>query len=62
MAEAIQGYRKKQALAVILVFACIAAAFWVGSAPVAVGAIMAACGLCYWAARMQPEPPEEHHH
>jgi hypothetical protein len=64
MAEKTQNnnYRKKQALAVILVFVCIVAAFLAGSAPVAVGAILAACGLCYWAAKMQPEtPPEEHH-
>ena len=62
MAEAIQGFRKKQAIAVILVFACIVAAFLTDQASVAVGAIMAACGLCYWAARLQPEPPPDEHH
>ena len=63
MAEAIQGFRKKQAIAVILVFACIVTAFLTDKALVAVGAIMAACGFCFWAAKMQPEPPaEEHHH
>jgi hypothetical protein len=63
MVEVIQGFRKKQAIAVILVFACIVAAFLTDKASVSVGAIMAACGLCYWAARLQPEPPpDEHHH
>ncbi len=62
MAEAIQGYRKKQALVVILVFACIVAAFLTDKAAVAVGAMLVACGLCFWAARMQPEPPAEEHH
>lgn len=63
MAEAIQGYRKKQAIIIILVFACIVGAFVARSAPMAVGAILAACGLCYWAARLQPEPShDEHHH
>lgn len=62
MAEASQNFRKKQALAVILVFGCIVAAFVVGSAPLAVGAILAACGLVYWAATMQPEPPADEHH
>lgn len=62
MAEATQNYRKKQALICILVFVCIAVAFLTHRAVVAVGAILAACGLCYWAAKMQPEPPPELHH
>jgi hypothetical protein len=62
MAEATPNYRKKQAIVCILVFACIVVAFLTESALVTVGAILAACGLCYWAAKMQPEPPPELHH
>jgi len=63
MAEATQNFRKKQAILCILVFACIVAAFLTDKALVAVGAILAACGICFVAAKMQPEaPPEEHHH
>ena len=46
MAESNQAYRKKQAYLVLLVFACIGIAIWGHSAPVAVVAILAACGLC----------------
>jgi hypothetical protein len=63
MAEKNQTYRKKQAYLVLLVFACIGLAIWGHSAPVSVVAILAACGLCFWAATMEPEKgPEEHHH
>ncbi len=54
MSEANQGYRKKQALLMLVVFACLAVAIWGGSAAVAVGAILAACGLCFWASTMEP--------
>ena len=46
MAEQNQAYRKKQAYLVLLVFVCIGVAIWGHSAPVAVVAILAACGLC----------------
>lgn len=63
MAEAKQSYRKKQAYMMLLVFACIGIAIWGGSALVSVGAILAACGVCFWAATLEPEKtPEEHHH
>ena len=58
-----QSYRKKQALLMLAVFACIGVAVWGGSALVSVGAILAACGICFWAASLEPEKkPEEHHH
>ncbi len=58
-----QGYRKKQAFLMILVFVCLGVAIWGGSPLVAVGAILAACGLCFWAATLEPaKRPEEHHH
>ena len=47
---------------IILVFACIGVAVWGGNAILSVGAILAACGVCFWASTMQPEPPEEEHH
>jgi Flp pilus assembly protein TadB len=63
MTAANQSYRKKQAYLMILVFACIGVAIWGGSPLIAVGAILAACGLCFWAATMEPQKsPEEHHH
>jgi len=62
MAEANQSYRKKQALLMIAVFACIGVAIWGGSAAVAVGAILAACGICFWASTMEPEKSQEEHH
>ncbi len=62
-AEPAPAYRKKQGVLCILVFLCIAVAFWSHSPAVAVIAIMAACGICFWAASMEPErAPEEHHH
>ena len=45
MAEQDQSYRKKQAYLVLLVFACLGVAIWGHSAPVAVVAILAACGI-----------------
>jgi predicted signal transduction protein with EAL and GGDEF domain len=63
MAEVKQSYRKKQAYLVILVFACIGIAIWGHSAAVSVGAILAACGISFYAATLEPEKsPEEHHH
>jgi len=59
MAGSNQGYRKKQALLVLLVFACLAVAIFSGSAPVSVGAILASCGLCFWASTL--EPKKSHH-
>jgi hypothetical protein len=57
------SYRKKQLYLMLLVFACFGVAVWGGSALVSVGAILAACGLCFWAATLEPEKkPEEHHH
>lgn len=57
-----QSYRKKQAFLMVLVFVCLGVGAWIGTAPVVVGAVLAACGICFWAATMQPPPPEEHHH
>jgi hypothetical protein len=61
--EKIPAYRKKQVPLMILVFVCIAAAFLTNSPAMAVISILAACGLCFWAAAMEPEKaPDEHHH
>jgi len=63
MAGQNQSYRKKQAYLMLLVFACLGLAIWVHSAPLAVVAILAACGVCFYAATLEPEKePEEHHH
>jgi hypothetical protein len=63
MAAAKQGYRKKQAMLMILVFVCLGVAIWGGSALVSVGAILAACGICFWASTLEPEKShDEHHH
>lgn len=63
MAAEKPNYRKKQAALMILVFACLGVAIWGHSAPVTVGAILAACGICFWAATLEPaKKPEEHHH
>jgi hypothetical protein len=63
MAEGKQSYRKKQAYLMILVFACIGVAIWGHSPLVSVGAILAACGICFWASTLEPaKKPEEHHH
>ena len=59
----VEPYRKKQAVLCILVFVCLGLAFWIGTALGAVVAIMAACLLCFWAAKLEPEKaPDEHHH
>jgi len=61
--EKMPAYRKKQGLLCILVFVCIGAAFWSGNAAASVLSILAACGICFWAASMEPEKaPDEHHH
>jgi hypothetical protein len=63
MAEVNQSYRKKQALLVLVIFACIGVAILSGSAVVSVGAILAACGLAFWASTLEPaKKPDEHHH
>ena len=62
MAKTNQSFRKKQAYLMVLVFVCLGVAVLGGSALVSVGAILAACGICFWAGTMQPQPPEEHHH
>jgi hypothetical protein len=57
------AYRKKQALVCLLVFVCIVVAFTGSGLYVSLGAILAACGLIGYAAKLQPEPPaDEHHH
>ena len=55
-------YRQKQAFLCFLVFCCLALAGVGQSAPVAVGALLAAALLCFLAARLQPQKPEEPHH
>ena len=63
MAEGKQSYRKKQAYLIILVFACIGVAIWGHSASISVGAILAACGIAFYASTLEPEKaPDEHHH
>ena len=63
MAEGKQSYRKKEAYLIILVFACIGIAIWGHSAPIAVGAMLAACGLAFYASTLEPhKAPEEHSH
>jgi hypothetical protein len=63
MSEAKPNYRKKQAYLILLVFACLGIAIWGHSALISVGAILAACGVCFWASTLEPEKgPEEHHH
>lgn len=63
MAEGKQGYRKKQAYLMILVFVCIGIAIWGHSAIISVGAILAGCGIAFYAATLEPEKtPDEHHH
>lgn len=62
-AEPMPAYRRKQALACLLVFVCIVVAFVVPGLYVSLGAILVACALCAYAAKLQPEPPpDEHHH
>lgn len=63
MAAANQSYRKKQAPLVLVIFGCFGVAILSGSAAVSVGAILASCGLAFWAATMEPaKKPDEHHH
>jgi predicted signal transduction protein with EAL and GGDEF domain len=63
MADDKQSYRKKQAYLIILVFACIGIAIWGHSAPISVGAILAACGIAFYASTLEPPKAlEEHHH
>jgi hypothetical protein len=63
MAEQNQSYRKKQAYLMVLVFACLGLAVFGHSAPVAVVAILAACGVCFYASTLEPgKKPDEHHH
>jgi uncharacterized ion transporter superfamily protein YfcC len=58
-----QGYRKKQALLVLVIFACIGVAILGYSPLVSVGAIVAACGVCFYASTLEPEKShDEHHH
>jgi hypothetical protein len=56
------AYRKKQALLILGVFACIVTAFAVPGLYVSGGAILVACTLIAVAAKLQPEPPEDEHH
>ncbi len=62
MAAGNQGYRKKQAPLVLLVFVCVAVAIFSGSAPVSVGAILAACGLIFWASTLEPKKSHNQGH
>ena len=63
MSETNQGYRKKQALLVLVIFACIAVTIMGISPLVSVGAMLAACGVCFYAATLEPaKSQEEHHH
>ena len=63
MAEQDQGYRKKQAYLCVLVFVLLGVCMWSPSPIITVGAILAACGVCFYAATLEPEKePEEHHH
>ncbi len=61
-AEPMPAYRKKQAMICLLVFVCIVVAFAVPGLYVALGAILAACALIAYAAKLQPEPPADDHH
>jgi len=63
MAAGKQGYRKKEGYLMILVFACIGIAIWGHSAAIAVGSILVACGLAFYASTLEPpKVPDEHHH
>jgi hypothetical protein len=63
MAEQDQSYRKKEGYLVLLVFACLGVAVWGHSALVAVVAILAACGVIFYASTLEPaKKPDEHHH
>ncbi len=57
------NYKIKQGLICVLVFVCLGLALAGGSAPLAVGAILAACVLCFYAATLEPpKAHDEHHH
>jgi hypothetical protein len=56
------AYRKKQAILILGVFACIVTAFVVPGVYVSLGAVVVACSLIAVAAKLQPETPEEGHH
>jgi hypothetical protein len=56
------NYKIKQGFICVLVFACIGVALAGGSAPLAVGAMLTACALCFWAATMQPPKAHDDHH
>ncbi len=61
--ETNQGYRKKQALLVLVVFACIGVVIMGISPLVSVGAMVAACGVVFYASSLEPaKSPDEHHH
>ena len=60
--EPTPAYRKKQALICLLVFVCIVAAFAVPGLYTSLGAILVACGLIAYAAKLQPDPPADDHH
>jgi hypothetical protein len=62
MSSTNQSYRKKQALLMVVVFVCLAVAIWGGSLALTVGGVLAACGVCFWAASLEPEKSEEEHH
>ena len=57
-----KSYRKKQAILMVLVFVCLAVAIWGGSLALSVVGVLAACGICFWAASLEPEQSEEEHH
>jgi len=59
--EPLPPYRKKQAVVCLLVFVCIAVAFALPGLYTSLGAILAACGLCAYAAKIQPPPPADDH-
>ena len=63
MSETNQGYRKKQALLVLVIFACIGVVIMGYSPLVSVGAMLAACGVAFYAATLEPaKSHDEHHH
>jgi hypothetical protein len=63
MSEVDQSYRKKQGFLMILVFVCIGIAIWDGNPFFSVGAILVACGICFYASTLEPaKTPDEHHH
>ena len=63
MSETNQGYRKKQALLVLVIFACIGVVIMGYSPLVSVGAMLAACGVALYAATLEPaKSHDEHHH